>query len=120
MSRYVLAIDRWHPVLVNKLIKSHWRTAGRLKLVDKNIVGVYCQRNRIPLAQGPREVSLVVVFPSSRKGRLPDPDAYWKSLLDALVHARMLIDDSRAYVRTGSVEFERASERSTRIILEDL
>lgn len=115
---FKLRIDKWQPTPVNKLINSHWATAGRLKKVDKNIVGHYCQHNRIPRAQGRREVSLTITLaPRQRAG---DPDCYWKSLNDALVHAGMLVDDNRQYVRLGPVEFLRGPERSTLITLTDL
>ena len=115
---FKLRIDRWQPATVNKLINAHWATAGRLKRVDKNIISHYCQHNRIPKAQGPRQVSLTITLaPRQRAG---DPDAYWKSILDALVHAGMLVDDNRQYVRIGPVTFERGAERATLIELVDL
>jgi hypothetical protein len=48
------------------------------------------------------------------------PDSYWKSLLDALVHAGLLVDDNRQHVQLGEVEFERGTARATTITLEDL
>ncbi len=77
----------------------------------------YCAVNRIPVATGPRRVDLKI---TNRLGRERDPDASWKSVLDGLVHARMLIDDSRRWVKLGDVTVERGSERSTCITLTDL
>lgn len=114
---FKLRIEKWHPAPLNKLMMG-WHTAMRLKAVDRKMVGAYCKINRIPLANGPREVSLLVTL--APKQRACDPDAYWKSLLDALVNADMLIDDNRQYVRHGAVDFERGAERATLITLTDL
>jgi Holliday junction resolvase RusA-like endonuclease len=57
---------------------------------------------------------------TSQRGRERDPDASWKSVLDGLVHARMLIDDSRKWCKLGDVTFERGSERATTIQLTDI
>ncbi len=115
---YRLRIDRWQPTPLNKLLGCHWSTAARLKRVDKNLICGYCLANRIPIAQGPREVSLKITL--GPKQRAPDPDSLWKSTLDALVAARMLVDDRRQFCRPGRVEFERGTERSTTIELIDL
>jgi Holliday junction resolvase RusA-like endonuclease len=64
-------------------------------------------------------VSLQIILPP--RERRCDPDAYWKSTLDALVHAKMLINDSSVWVELGSVDFDRTSgNRATRILLEEL
>ncbi len=115
---YRLRIDRWQPTPLNKLLGCHWSTAARLKRVDKNLICGYCLANRIPIAQGPREVNLLIIL--GLKQRAPDPDAFHKSTNDALVHARMLIDDNRQFCRNGRVEFERGAERATVIELVDL
>ena len=115
---YKLIIPRWHPAAINQFIGRHWKTMARLKRVDRNMVAGYVKLNRFPIAQGPREVSLLITL--APKQRAPDPDAFWKSLNDALVHARMLIDDNRQYCRLGTVEFDRASERATTISLREL
>ena len=117
MSVYRLRIDRWIPARLNQLMMG-WQTAYRLKKVDRNMVCGYCLANRFPIAQGPREVNLFITL--APKQRAPDPDSLWKSTLDALVHARMLIDDNRQYCRPGTVEFERGKERGTVIELVDL
>ncbi len=118
MSTHRLRIENWQPTPVNKLLNCHWATAGRRKKVDKNLICAYCLKNRVPIAQGPREVNLLITL--SPKQRACDPDAYWKSTLDALVHARMLIDDNRQYRRRGTIEFDQGPERATLIELVDL
>lgn len=114
---YKLRIDSWHPARLNQLMRG-WRTAHRLKKVDRNLISSYCIINRIPLANGPREVGITITL--GPRQRAADPDAYWKSALDALVNANMLIDDNRQYCRCLPVEFERGTERATLITLRDL
>jgi hypothetical protein len=114
---YHLTIENWTPTRVNEL-RGHWAKAARLKRVDANMVCGYAIHNRIPIAQGPREVSLRITLPPEARGK--DEDAFWKSTLDALVLARMLIDDCTRYCRTGPVEIVRGEKRETRISLTDL
>ena len=59
----------------------------------------------------------ITLAPRQRAG---DPDAYWKSLLDALVRARLLVDDRRQYVELGAVTFARGKAKRTVVTLEDL
>lgn len=115
---YRLKIERWSPALLNDLM-GHWARAYKLKKIDRNMVMAYCLQNRMPLANGPRRVSLTITL-SPKQHVAPDPDAFWKSLLDALVHARMLIDDCRQYCEMGPVTFLRGPERETLIELEEL
>ncbi len=115
---YRLKIDRWQPATINQLLSRHPMTRSRLKRVDENMVVCHCLLYRIPPATGPREVSLLITLGPRQKGA--DPDSYWKSLLDALVKAKMLIDDNRQYVQCKTPEFERGPERATTITLRDL
>jgi Holliday junction resolvase RusA-like endonuclease len=104
--------------LLNQLLHAHPMRAARLKRIDRDLVTAYARLGTIPPADGPRRVSLHLYgWP---RGRLPDPDAPLKSLLDALVHARLLVDDGAAWCVLGGVRFERAPERRTVITLEDL
>jgi hypothetical protein len=115
---YRLRIERWQPTPLNKLINCHWATAARRKKADKNLIVGYCLKNRIPVATGSREVRITIIL--GPRQRACDPDAYGKTTLDALVHARMLIDDSRRWCRILPVEFERGEERGTVVELRDL
>lgn len=114
---YHLTIDNWTPTRTNEL-RGHWAKAARLKKIDSNMVCGYAIRNRIPVAQGPREVALRITLPPKSRGK--DEDAFWKSTLDALVNAKMLIDDCTRYCRTGSVEIVSGEKRETRISLTEL
>ncbi len=115
---YCLRISNWHPARKNQLVKGKLRTRMRLEKVDRNMVCGYCLLNRIPVATGPREVGLTITLGPRQRGG--DVDAYWMSLLDSLVAAKMLIDDNRHYCRTVSPTYDRGPERATVIILTEL
>jgi hypothetical protein len=115
---YRLIIPNWHPTRLNKLLTCHPKTAGRLKKADRNIVCGYALRDRFPIATGRRRVDLhITLGPRQREG---DEGNWWKSIEDALVHAKMLIDDNRRFYQRGDVTFERGPERATMIILTEL
>ena len=52
--------------------------------------------------------------------RAGDPDAYFTSLNDALVYARLLRDDNRQGVELLPIKYERAERKATRIELRDV
>ena len=115
---HVLTIDGGHPARLNQWDGRHWSVRARLKRRDRETVGLYARLAAIPPAAGRRRVSLrLTLAPRQRAG---DPDSYWKSLLDALVHAGLLVDDNRQSVELGEVTFERGSIRRTAIVLEDV
>jgi hypothetical protein len=106
---------------VNQLIGNRWRRS-HLKRADRDLVSAYVIWHGLPQPADPKEipprrVSLVV---TTVRGRDPDPDNLMKSLLDSLVWARALRDDSARWCRLGPVTFERGKVLSTTIILEDL
>jgi hypothetical protein len=113
-----LVIDGWHPCPLNRLLGCHWRTRARRKRGDCQLIVAYARLQAIPPATGKRRVSLHLTL--VRRQRAGDPDCYWKSLLDALVHAGLLLDDNRQGVELGSVTFDRGPARQTTVILEDL
>jgi hypothetical protein len=113
-----LVIAGWHPAKLNQLLNSHWAARGRVKKLDRDLVTVCARMAGTPRAKGKRRVSLVLTLaPGQRAG---DPDCYWKSLLDALVHAGLLGDDSPRWCELGTVGFVRGEARATTITLEDL
>lgn len=115
----VVEIPKWHPARLNAIV-GHWGKRSRLKKADRELVWAYT-RNIAPAA-GKRRVSLIIVLAGRQK--VCDPDAYWKSLLDALVQARMLVDDSPEWVELGPVEFMWARDttysQGTIILLDDI
>ncbi len=91
-----------------------------MKKADALRLMVEYHNSHAPKAQGKRRVSLRLLMAKGK--RCPDRDAYWKSLLDGLVHAGMLVDDNPKHCELGGVEFERSNNASfgTMITLEDV
>jgi hypothetical protein len=77
----------------------------RLKKQDLRMVCAYAWQAKIPPATGKRRVSLRVTLGEDM--REFDYDAPWKSLLDAMKHAKLIVDDSCRYVEQGPVTFSR-------------
>jgi hypothetical protein len=118
MGIYTLEIPHWHPATVNALLRSV-RGRIRLKQQDRQMVWSYCRLQQIPPAKGKRRVTLTIVLPPHKKA--DDPDAYTKSLGDALVQAHLLVNDSYLWVEWMPVRFERSpASWGTRITFEDL
>ncbi len=115
--KWTITIPDWHPAKLNQLL-GDWRKRERLKKGDRFLVVFYVREHRVPVALGKRRVSLTITL--APRQRAADPDAYWKSLLDALVISGALTNDNRQVVELGPVEFVRGAKVSTTITLEDL
>jgi hypothetical protein len=115
--RHEILIPKWHPIPLNKLL-GHWAQRHRLKKTDADLVAGYARQAGVPRATGRRRVSLRLTLGPGQ--RAADPDAYFKSTLDALTRAGLLVDDNRQGVEIGEVTFERGVEPSTAIGLVDL
>lgn len=113
--KHELRLPGFIPTTVNELMRSVGKRI-RAKRGDRDLVIFYSRLQGIPAAQGKRRVDVTITKPN---GKFPDPDAIFKSLLDALVHARMLLDDDAEHVVLGPITFERG-ERSTLVVLEDI
>lgn len=115
-------IRGWHPTPLNKLIGCHRMAADRRKKADAKMIAGYAAlgrlRGELTPAKGKRRVRLEIVLGKGQ--RMCDPDAYSKSLLDALVHAELLKDDRDRYCRMEPVTFARAKEWGTLIQLEEM
>src|SRR5215211_7125569 len=95
------------------------RTKIRLKKRDREMVCAYAWQAKILRATGKRRVSLHVTLGKGQ--REFDYDAPWKSLNDAMKHAKLIIDDSCEYIKQGPVTFSRDPKGwGTVIRLEDL
>lgn len=117
MGTYRIEIPGWVPTPLNQLL-GHWRGRWGKKKQDKAMVAVHAWKAGIPLADGRRRVGLMITLPPGQ--RRWDPDCFWKSCLDALVSARLLIDDSPKWCELGTVLQMRTGTLSTTILLEDL
>ncbi len=110
-----ISVKHWIPTPLNKLMTCHWANAGRLKKLDLMVVEI--ASSGLPKAKGKRRVRMTITL--AKHQRAPDPDALWKTTLDALVHAGMLTDDNRQGVELDPVEFMRGTEQATTILLMD-
>jgi len=110
-----VTIPNWHPVTLNTIINNHWSVGHKRKKADARIIATYFAH--LPKAVGKRRVSLCIILGKGQ--RAADPDAYHKSLLDALVKCGQLVNDSYKWVELAPVKFIRG-EMSTVILLEDL
>lgn len=111
-------IPNWTPTPLNKLINVHWALAYKLKQSDMQMIGVYAHRAKIPKAEGKRSLELIITLGKGQ--RACDNDAYFKSLLDALVTLKLLKDDNRQWLELKPVKFDRAQEKAAMIILGDM
>lgn len=114
---YIVHIPNWRPHTTNELLKAHWRTAGRLKSADAQMIGTYCNMNKVPRAEGRRSVSITM---TCAQGRSLDQDAVQKSCLDALVVGGYLVDDSVLWMYFLGVTIERGKQRATTIRIADI
>lgn len=100
-------IRHWHPTPLNKLL-GHWATAHKRKKADRQIVRFYFCNMGFERATTKRALQITIIL---KKGqRACDPDAYQKSLCDALVHAEMLKDDNRQWVEHLPIKYDRHPE----------
>jgi hypothetical protein len=117
MGEYVISIPDWHPTPLNKLL-GHWAQAARKKKADVRMVWAYAASAQVPKAICKRSLQIVIVL--GKRQRACDPDAYAKSLNDALVQCGLLTDDNRQGVELLPVKFERSERKATRIVLRDV
>jgi hypothetical protein len=116
-ERYTVTIPRFHPARLNQLL-GNYHAAGRRKAADRAMIGYYCDHYQVPEAKVRRRVSLTLQLGYRMRGG--DPDAYWKSVLDALVNCGRLVDDRKEWVELAPVRYERADEFGTILSLEDV
>lgn len=116
--KHIIHIPNWHPISVNQLLSVHWRRRKSIKDVDLQMIAAYARQERTPKAKGKRKLKAVITLGKGQ--RACDPDNYTKSLYDNLKRAGMIKDDNRQWLETEPMEFNRATEKATTIILEDI
>lgn len=116
MATYVVRL----PVQTARLneLLGHWRKSARIKKRDRDTVAIACRSAYLPLALGKRRVSLEVVLGPRQRGA--DPDAWQKSLADAMVACGALVDDNRQGVEWAPVTYSRGPQRGMILTLEDV
>lgn len=112
-------IDNWQPTSVNRLLQLHWYARNALKIADADVVKIAGLNGNITQAKGKRLVRVTVVL-SYRQRRSPDDDNLRKSLLDALVKAGYLVDDSPKWCTVEPFVFLKGPKKATIIELEDV
>jgi hypothetical protein len=113
---WTLRIDGWRPALLNELLKLHPMRAHRRKKADADVLAAAGLLYDVPKATAPRRVGLTIC---GRYSTFPDPDSPWKSLLDGLKRAGLIVDDGASWCRCDQPIFLRGP-RYTLIELEDL
>jgi hypothetical protein len=109
-----LVIPDFVPTPLNKLMRGRIRDRIRLARGDRDLIAYYAREQRLPRATGRRRVTITVT------GTRADPDNVLKSLLDGLVQAGLLVDDSSRWLELGGLEVSVSGPRQTTVVLEDL
>jgi Holliday junction resolvase RusA-like endonuclease len=114
-----LRIRDWWPTLLNVALRLHYHARSRRYGDDVARVLVAQSIADLRPAAGRREVHLLVEV-GTRSGKVPDPDALYKSLLDGLVHVGLLRSDDWQGVRLTGVDFRRAQKNGLVVRLTDV
>lgn len=114
-----ILIPDYHPPRLNQIRGRHWAVERRAKKELAELLRVYSLLQGVPTAVSRRQVKLALSgWP---QGKFPDRDAWDKCLLDALVHASLLLDDSdRGLEGRVEVVYHRSERRWTQIELTDV
>jgi Holliday junction resolvase RusA-like endonuclease len=112
----VFVVPDFLPTSANRLMRMHYSARNRALKGDAELVAVYALQAGVAKAVGKRRLRMTFTSNDS----LPDPDNCLKSLLDSLVKARLLLDDSPSYVELAAVSVKRGERRMTTVELEDV
>lgn len=116
MAAYLIRLAG-HTARLNELL-GHWAKAHKLKKRDAAWIGCKAKEAGIPEATGKRRVCLTVIM--APRQRCPDPDSFWKSVLDALTTNGLLRDDNPKWCECGQVEYVRGERAAMNILVEDV
>ena len=106
------------PCSLNRLMRMSWVVRRKILFNEASEVRIAAFQQDIPRATGKRRVSVVLVLGPHNRQR--DGDNCLKSLLDALVKAGLLVDDSPQWCDWMPPVFERGPKAATRVMLEDV
>jgi hypothetical protein len=109
-----LVVPDFCPTPLHRLMRGRIRDRIRFSRRDRDLICFYAKEQGLPLATARRRVSIVIT------GTRADPDGLLKSLLDGLVHAGLLVDDSSRWLELGGLEVSVSGPRTTTVLMEDL
>jgi Holliday junction resolvase RusA-like endonuclease len=112
-----LTIPNWYPVSLNEMAGYHWSVKARLKRQDVDMIAGYAMQAGLRKASCKRYVR--IYFHGWHRGRRPDPDNLLKSLLDAMVQAGLLVDDSLTWCEWERPEIIQSTVKQTVITISD-
>jgi Holliday junction resolvase RusA-like endonuclease len=116
--KQTLTLHNYHPPTINELLSGHWSKGARLKKRCVGIVWASCVEQKLTKATGKRMVAIEIT--TNKAGRRADPDAYYKSTLDALVKCGMLVDDSSQWCEHAQTLVRFGDKNETVILLTDI
>jgi Holliday junction resolvase RusA-like endonuclease len=114
---YVLEIPGYLPLSLNRLMRSRKLRMSEPKRAAEHF-GIARLVFGVPKATTKRRVSLV--FTVAKGKPKPDPDNLVKVVLDGLVKAGVLVDDSDEWCQLGGIRMEVGQHPKTMAIVEDL
>lgn len=112
-----LWIPGWHPTRLNELLRLHWAKRRKRKMFDAEVLRAEAKCQGIMPAKGKRRVDLYIRLAKGQKRG--DEDNWWKSLLDGLVDAGLLVNDSFDWCERGTIVFERGDQPGTTVRLSE-
>lgn len=110
-----------HPPRVNSWRGAHWQKRHRQVKAFAQTLGLAAAAAGVPRV-GPGYAPkrrLGVVLTGWPRGRVPDPDAFVKDLLDALKQSSLIVDDSQTWLAWTRPMLARGPRQTTRLTLED-
>lgn len=116
MYSNTIVIPGWKPPTLNSTMRGTIRDRIRHGKSCRRVIAAAALG--VARARTARRVTLSITFPNRR--HLPDVDSFSKVVLDALVHAKMLLDDSYAFVEWMPPIYEIGDRLETAILLEDI
>lgn len=114
---WVLEIPGYLPKSLNRLLREHFSARMRETRRAAEHFTLAALLAKVTPPSGKRKVSLVF---TAKGGKLPDPDNLLKTVLDGLVKAGVLIDDSADYCVLGEVRVVPGEHPKTMAIVEDI
>lgn len=115
---YIVHVPAWLPATGNKILRSHWSVESRSKSTGVTAMMLAAKTARVPAARGPRRAAALLT--GWRHGKMPDADAFDKCLLDVLVRAGLLVDDSPRFLVGRLAVWTRRGRDATTIALWDV